>query len=141
MARRLLIYSTMNGRILGAFVTAAIALGIATPAAAQTNTQACAEAMFDLQESRDTLEELETVVATAKANRGTLQHAALELSEQISAATSPEQAKKLRNDRMAVLDEIETIDSLLPPIESQANALARQVAAAEQLALTCTGQI
>jgi hypothetical protein len=131
----------VSERVLGTIVTAT--LGIATfvaapSASAQTEqTQVCSMALLHGEDARSTLADLEEVVTTAKANRNTLRSNAAELSRLIAEADSVARADALRADRFAVLEEIALIDKLLPPIESQTKALARDVAAAQDAYAAC----
>jgi hypothetical protein len=131
----------IRGRFVGALLsltTFGFGLGVADTAAAQTSSaQVCHDALADIAESRQTLEELEFAVGRAKANRATLLHAASEIAAQIAAAGSLAEIEALKADRRAVLEEVRTIDSLLPPIETQAKALAAQVAEAERGYIAC----
>lgn len=125
-------------RFIGALTFLGIALGVATPASAAQTEQACMDALLQIEDARSALDGLQAAVDNAKADRETLTSRVAELDAEIAYAIGDKKTiAKLRAERARVTGEIETIDTLLPPIEQQRDVLAAEVEQVERGYIAC----
>lgn len=125
-------------RFIGALTFLGIALSVATPARAAQTEQTCVDALLQIEDARSALDGLQAAVDNAKADRETLTSRVAELDAEIAYAIGDKKTiAKLRAQRAKVTGEIETIDTLLPPIEQQRDVLAAEVEQVERGYIAC----
>jgi chromosome segregation ATPase len=117
-----------------------LALGSLVPThadAAAASAEACNADLHALDSARESLEDLQQAVTQSTADRTALQTSAKALSADIAAATEATQAQRLRARRKATLEEIRSIDAIVPIIHSQAQALAAEIHHVEVAYIAC----
>ena len=123
--------------------TAALVLAVGTAlgpamAHAETSTSQCQVRLADLDDARTTLLELQEVVGTTRNERaGLMRRNEAIRAELVAPALTDERDAALRAELARIYERLDAILVFLPPIETQAEALATQVDAAERSYIQC----